>query len=84
MALTKEEQDKYKSYNRAYNLYSPNHNYSNARIAKEKQKAEEDKKKREQKLLVKLGQMKKSAVKRGMYNQNPYKAQVIKETENAR
>ena len=83
MALTKEEQEKYKSYNRAYNLYSPNHNNYNPKIAKELKKEEEEKKKRQQKLLTKLGQLKKSAVKRGMYNQKPYHAQVIKERENA-
>lgn len=83
MTLTKEEKEKYQSYNRAYNLYSPNHNNFNAKLAKERQKAEEDKKKRAEKLLSRLKDMKKSAVKRGMYGQKPYQAKVTEEQSNA-
>ncbi len=82
MTLTKEEKEKYEGYNRAYNLYSPNHTDSNNQFLKEKQKAEEAKKKRQQKLLERLGKMKQSAVKRGMYGQKPYQAKVTEETSN--
>ena len=83
MNLTKEEKEKYQSYNRAYNLYSPNHNYYDKTAAKQRKKEEEDKKKRTQQLLTRLKDMKKSAVKRGMYGQKPYHATVLKEQSNA-
>ena len=41
MNLSKEEQEKYQGYNRAYNLYSPNHNNYDATAAKQKKKEEE-------------------------------------------
>lgn len=83
MNLTKEEQEKYKSYNRAYNLYSPNHNDYDAKAAAKRKKEEEDKKKREQQLLSRLKKLKQSAAKRGMLNQKPYYAKVTEETNNA-
>ena len=82
MNLTKEEKEKYEGYNRAYNLYSPNHTNSNAKEIQKRQQEEEDKKKRTQKLLSRLQQLKKSAVKRGMYNQKLYQAQVSEESKN--
>ena len=82
MNLTKEEKEKYQGYNLAYNLYSPNHNDYNKTAAKNRKKEEEDKKKRTEKLLTRLGQLKKSAVKRGMFNQKTYQAQVEKESQN--
>ncbi len=82
MNLTKEEQAKYKSYNRAYNLYSPNHNQYDAKAAKQRAKEEEEKKNRQKKLLTRLGQLKKSAVKRGMFGQKPYQATVTEESKN--
>ena len=83
MTLTKEEMEKYKGYNRAYNLYSPNRNSYDASAAKQRAKEEEEKKKRQEKLLAKLKDMKKSAVKRGMYGQKPYQAKVSEEKSNA-
>lgn len=83
MNLTKDAKEQAKAANLAYNLYSPNHNDYNKTAAQKRKKEEEDKKKRTQKLLTRLGQLKKSAVKRGMYNQKPYKAQLTKESENA-
>ncbi|MBR5239262.1 MAG: hypothetical protein IKW04_01635 [Clostridia bacterium] len=83
MNFTKEENEKFKSYNRAYNLYSPNHNQYDKAAAQQRKKEEEEKKKRAQKLLTRLKDLKKSAVKRGMYHQNPYKAQVAEESKNA-
>ena len=83
MNLTKEELEKYKSYNRAYNLYSPNHNSYDAKAAAKRKKEEEDKKKKEQQLLSRLKKMKQSAAKRGMLNQKPYRAQVAEEKANA-
>ncbi len=83
MNLTKEEKEKYESYNRAYNLYSPNHNDYDKTAAQKQKKEEEDKKKRTQKLLSRLKDMKKSAVKRGMYGQKPYYAKVTEEHNNA-
>ena len=83
MTLTKEEKEKYEGYNRAYNLYSPNHSYYDKTAAQKRKKEEEDKKKHTEKLLTRLKDMKKSAVKRGMYGQKPYQASVIKEQSNA-
>lgn len=82
MNLTKEEKAKYEGYNRAYNLYSPRPTTYDAKAAKQRKKEEEDKKKRTEKLLTRLGQLKKSAIKRGMYNQKTYQAQVEKESQN--
>ncbi len=83
MNLTKEEQEKYKSYNRAYNLYSPNHTDNNAKIIAQQKKEEEAKKKKQQQLLSRLKKMKQSAIKRGMVNQKPYFAKVTEEKNNA-
>lgn len=82
MNLTKEEKERYEGYNRAYNLYSPKQSTYNKKAAEQRKKAEEDKKKRTQNLLTRLGQLKKSAVKRGMYNQKSYQAQVSREQKN--
>lgn len=82
MSLTKEEKEKYESYNRAYNLYSPNRNTYDSTAGKLRKKEEEEKKKRQEKLLSRLKDMKKSAVKRGMYGQKPYTAKVTEETSN--
>lgn len=84
MTLTKEEKEKYEGYNRAYNLYSPNRdNKTSLNAAKMKLKEEEEQKKKKEKLLARLQEMKKSAVKRGMFGQKPYQAKVQEETENA-
>ena len=82
MNLTKEEKEKYEGYNRAYNLYSPRPKTYDAKAAQKRKKEEEEKKQRTQKLLNRLQTLKKSAIKRGMFNQKSYKAQVAKESEN--
>ncbi len=80
MSITNEQKQAYLKQRRY--LYAASPTYHGTNLDSAKQKDEAAKKKRKQTLLDYLNQTKKSAIKRGMYQQNPYKRTVSEAGKN--
>lgn len=74
MSITNEQKQAYLEQRRYFYAASPNYHKSGTASSTKKQ--EEEEKKRQKKLLDYLNQAKKSAIKRGMYNQKSYQKTV--------
>lgn len=71
MSITNEQKQKYLEQRRYFYAASPNY-YGDKNAAKSQTEKQEAEKKRRNKLLAYLNDAKKSAIKRGMYNQKTY------------
>lgn len=79
MSITNQQKQAYLDARRYFYAASPNYFGT---PQKNTQKKEEDEKKRQKNLLNYLNQAKKSAIKRGMYNQKPYEKMIAEAKSN--
>ncbi|MBO5408217.1 MAG: hypothetical protein J6A61_02275 [Clostridia bacterium] len=79
--MTNQEKQEYLTQRRYFYAVTPTYYGSPKQYAKKRKEAEE-KEKRKKKILDYLNQAKKSAIKRGMYNQKPYQKVVSEANKN--
>lgn len=80
MSITKEQHAQYVKHRKYLHSASSSYGKTQPTAAEKKQKKEEED--RQKKLLSYLNQAKKSAIKRGMFNQKTYKTMVAEAKKN--
>lgn len=83
MSITKEQKEKHLEHRRYFFAASPTYTKKyDASAENQRKKEAEEQEKRKKKLLDYLNAAKKSAIKRGMYNQKPYRTTVAEANKN--